>query len=84
MTHMLKLSLMCATNDGGFLQLMSHGKNHSSRLRCKSSNSKTSSPMPSCNWMEAPFVCMTLKKIAFKVDNSEKWRIVSSKAMELH
>lgn len=26
MTHMLKLSLMCATNDGGFLQLMSHGK----------------------------------------------------------
>lgn len=29
MTHMLKLSLMCATNDGGFLQLMSHGKNHS-------------------------------------------------------
>ena len=35
-------------------------------------------------WMEAPFVCMTLKKIAFKVDNSEKWRIVSAKAMEPH
>ena len=40
--------------------------------------------MPSCNWMEAPFVYMILKKIAFKVDNSEKWRIVSAKAMELH
>ena len=26
MKHMLKLLLMGATNDGGFLQLMSHGK----------------------------------------------------------
>lgn len=59
-------------------------KINNSWLRCKLNNSKTSSLMLPCNWMEAPFVYMTLKKIAFKVDNSEKWRIVSAKAMELH
>ena len=84
MTRMLKLSLMNVANIGGFLQLMSHGKITVFTASMQAKQFQNIVPDAVMRWMEAPFVYMTLKKIAFKVDNSEKWRIVSSKAMELH
>lgn len=66
MTHMLKLLLMGATNIGGFLQLMSHGKITVFTASMQVKQFQNIVPDAVMRWMEAPFVCMTLKKIAFK------------------
>lgn len=62
MTRMLKLSLMGATNDGGFLQLMSHGKITVFTASMQAKQFQNIVPDAVMCWMEAPFVYMTLKK----------------------
>lgn len=81
---MLKLSLMCATNDGGFLQLMSHGKITVFTASMQAEQFRNIVPDAVMQLDGSPFCVHDIEKIAFKVDNSEKWRIVSAKAMELH
>ena len=55
MTHMLKLSLMGATNDGGFLQLMSHGKITVFTASMQARQFQNIVPDAVMRWMEAPF-----------------------------
>jgi hypothetical protein len=82
---------MNATNVGGFLLFMAHGKNPNPRLRRNATEFRNQVPDAAVRWLEASFAYLILnaegnflKNIAFRVDISGKRRIVSSKTMELH